>query len=82
MLGFSEPRLFAEDERAFLTELAAVGAQAAERADLYDAQAELASRLAKLQEGTTALTAAQEGQAGEVEVGIGLVVLEAPHDGA
>jgi PAS domain S-box-containing protein len=60
LLRFREPRLFSEDERAFLTALAAVGAQAFERADLYDRQAELAAQLARLQQVTTALSDADE----------------------
>jgi PAS domain S-box-containing protein len=56
VLSFREPRMFSEDERAFLLALAAVGAQAVERADLYDASADLAGRLTRLQAVTTALT--------------------------
>ena len=59
VLDFREPRLFSEDERAFLSALAAVGAQAVERADLYDASADLAGRLTRLQAVTTALTEAE-----------------------
>lgn len=55
-LAFSEPRLFRADEQAFLTALAAIAAQALDRADLYDAQSALADRLVRLQAVTSALT--------------------------
>lgn len=54
-LSFEEPRLFADDERAFVVALAAVAAQALERADLYDARGSLAERLMRLQAVTGAL---------------------------
>ena len=56
-LAFDEPRLFRADERAFVAALAAVAAQALERADLYDARGSLADRLVRLQAVTGALTA-------------------------
>ena len=56
-LSFSEPRLFDDDERAFLQALAAVAAQALERADLFEASARLTERLALLQAVTSALAA-------------------------
>jgi GAF domain-containing protein len=56
-LGFDEPRLFTADERAFLAALAAVAAQALERADLYDARGSLADRLVRLQAVASALAA-------------------------
>jgi PAS domain S-box-containing protein len=58
MLSFLESRLFADDERAFVRALAAVAAQAMDRADLYEQQAEVADRLARLQEVTAALAGA------------------------
>jgi PAS domain S-box-containing protein len=72
VLGFREARAFSEDERAFLTALAAVGAQAVERADLYDASADLAGRLGRLQAVTTALT-----EAGGVEDVLDVVLAHA-----
>ena len=54
-LSFDEPRMFTADERAFVTALGAVAAQALERADLYDARGSLAERLIRLQEVTAAL---------------------------
>ena len=54
-LSFDDSRLFTADERAFLSALAAVAAQALERADLYDARGSLADRLVRLQEVTAAL---------------------------
>jgi PAS domain S-box-containing protein len=58
VLSFLESRLFADDERAFVRALAAVAAQAMDRADLYEQQAEVADRLARLQEVTAALAGA------------------------
>ena len=55
-LSFDESRLFADDERAFVVALAAVAAQALERADLYDARGSLAERLMRLQAVTAALS--------------------------
>ena len=57
-LTFLDSRLFTDDERAFLRALAAVGAQALERAHLHERQAEVAERLTRLQSVTSALTAA------------------------
>ena len=54
-LSFSEPRLFDGDERAFLEALAAVAAQALERADLFAASSRLTERLSRLQAVTSAL---------------------------
>lgn len=54
-LSFADPRLFDQDERAFVQALGDVAAQALERADLYDAQATLADRLMRLQAVTSAL---------------------------
>lgn len=59
VLSFLESRLFADDERAFLRALAATAAQAMDRADLYERQAEVAGRLARLQEVTAALASAE-----------------------
>ena len=65
--SFDQPRLFDADERAFIGALAAQAAQALERSDLYDAERaaradaeQLAARLARLQEVTTALTGARD----------------------
>ena len=57
-LTFLDSRLFTDDERAFLRALAAVGAQALERAHLHERQAEVAQRLTRLQAVTSALAAA------------------------
>jgi GAF domain-containing protein len=54
-LAFDEARLFHPDERAFVTALAAVAAQALERADLHDTRSSLAERLVRLQAVTGAL---------------------------
>jgi PAS domain S-box-containing protein len=57
-LTFLDSRLFTDDERAFLRALAAVGAQALERAHLHERQAEVAERLTRLQAVTSALAGA------------------------
>ena len=64
--GFDTPRLFDQDERAFIEALAAQTGHALERADLYEAERaaraeaeDVASRLARLQEVTTALAGAR-----------------------
>jgi GAF domain-containing protein len=57
-LSFRDSRLFSDDERAFVRALAAVAAQALERASLHERQAEVAERLIRLQAVTAALTAA------------------------
>jgi len=54
-LSFREPRLFVEDERAFVLAMAAVAAQAVERADLYAAYGRTVDRLRQLQSVTAAL---------------------------
>jgi len=54
-LSFREPRLFVDDERAFVVAMAAVAAQAVERADLHAAYARTVDRLRQLQSVTTAL---------------------------
>jgi GAF domain-containing protein len=59
-LTFRDSRLFSDDERAFLRALAAVAAQALERAHLHERQAEVAERLIRLQAVTTALAAAAD----------------------
>lgn len=65
--SFDHPRLFDADERSFITALAAQTAQALERSDLYDAERraradaeDIAQRLARLQQVTTALTGARD----------------------
>jgi GAF domain-containing protein/anti-sigma regulatory factor (Ser/Thr protein kinase) len=65
--SFDSPRLFDDDERSFVTALAAQTAQALERGALYDAQRaarnaaeELADRLARLQQVTAELTGARD----------------------
>ncbi len=66
-LGFTSPQLFDDDERAFVTALAAQTAQTLERGRLYTAEhlartrAEVAAqRLSRLHEVTTALAAARD----------------------
>jgi PAS domain S-box-containing protein len=56
-LSFAEARLFTEDERAFLEALAAVAAQALERASLFETKTLVADRLTRLQAVTAALVA-------------------------
>lgn len=65
--SFDAPRLFDDDERAFVAALAAQTAQALERSSLYDAQRaarsaaeELAGRLARLQQVTAEVTGARD----------------------
>jgi GAF domain-containing protein/anti-sigma regulatory factor (Ser/Thr protein kinase) len=65
--SFDHTRLFDADERSFITALAAQTAQALERSDLYDAERraradaeDIALRLARLQQVTTALTGARD----------------------
>jgi GAF domain-containing protein/anti-sigma regulatory factor (Ser/Thr protein kinase) len=65
--SFDAPRLFDDEERSFVTALAAQTAQALERSALYDAQRdarsaaeELADRLARLQQVTAELTGARD----------------------
>ena len=69
-LSFDSPRLFDDDERAFVSALAAQTAQAVERSNLYaaeraarDAAEGLADRLARLQQLTAALTGAADVEA-------------------
>ncbi len=66
-LGFTSPQLFDDDERAFVTALAAQTAQTLERGRLYTAEhqartrAEIAAqRLSRLHEVTTSLAAAKD----------------------
>ncbi|MCW2725087.1 MAG: putative sensor protein [Frankiales bacterium] len=56
-LSFAEARLFTEDERSFLEALAAVAAQALERASLFETKTLVADRLTRLQAVTAALAA-------------------------
>ncbi len=57
-ISYGSPRLFDDDERGFLTALAALAAQALERAALYELQTVTAARLGRLQQLTAALAAA------------------------
>ena len=52
-LSYRDNRIFSPDERAFLSALAAVAAQAMERADLYDAQAAIGDVALHLAAATT-----------------------------
>lgn len=55
-LSFAHSRLFSYDERAFLVALAAVTAQAVDRASLYSSQTRVADQLTRLQQVSSALS--------------------------